>query len=340
MNCQKFKHLIDDTEAREAKDLDANARHHLAACATCQTHFAAHIKLRHLLGNLEVIPAPPDFDARLTARLTSTQHQHKTHAHTFFDSFRFTPSLASVALSVMFVVFLGLVLIANLRQSDTTQFQAGIENNVAVADSRTGSSPATLPVIIAAPEARDEITKPEVVALNLASAKERTPAYKRASTPKRITARRAASPLIPERPAPNGTADQASRASKITRVANIESIEANATGAGLSNTTKAPSVIRRESKLDETFERFGIYADAEIIAHPDRQTVLRVTQVRAKSVAAQATVQVGDRIEAVNDVPVSNLKDAELKALTSSRNLRLNLRRETRRLEINLKSPE
>ncbi|MCP9493525.1 MAG: PDZ domain-containing protein [Pyrinomonadaceae bacterium MAG19_C2-C3] len=347
MNCQKFKHYIDDTEARDAKDLDAIARRHLAACATCQADFAAHVKLRHLLGNLEVVPAPPDFDARLNARLTSAQPQIAAHA--FFDSFRFTPSLASVALSVVFVVFLGLVLIANLPQSDTAQFQArvgnDVDNNVDTADSRTNSSAvpsaATSPVVTTASEAKVEINKPEVVALNTASTPKRTPTYKRTSTAKRITARRDALPVIPERPAPIGTADQASRASDITRVANVE---ANPTEDASSNITDAAPVIRAESKLDKSFERFGIYTDVEIIARPDvqsdKQTVLRVTRVRAESVAAQTDVQVGDRIEAVNDVPVGNLKNEDIEALTPPNNLRLKIRRETRRLELDLKFPE
>lgn len=346
MNCQKFKYHIDDTEAREAKDLDAIARRHLAACATCQTHFAAHVKLRRLLGNLEVIPAPPDFDSRLKARLTSAQP--KIAARTFLDSFRFTPSLASVALSVMFVVFLGLVLIANLPQSDTAQFQARVGNDVGsdvdAAASRADSSAATSPVISAATEGKAEGIKPEVIASNaasnVASIYRRTPTYKRISTPK-PAARRGTLPLIPERPITSGTAEQALRASDITRVANIE---ANMTDAVSSNITEAASVKRGETKLDKAFERFGIYADVETlpqpIAQPDAQTVLRVTRVRAKSVAAQADVQVGDSIETVNDVPVGDLKDTDIEALTSSQNLRLNLRRETRRLEINLKSPE
>ncbi len=349
MNCQKFKHYIDDTEAREAQDFDEIARRHLAACATCQTHFAAHVKLRHLLGNLEVIPAPPDFDARLAARLTSTQPKRYTRA--LFDSFRFTPSLASVALSVTFVVFLGLILIANLPQSDSAQFHTNVGNDVGsavdAAASRADLSAATSPVIAAtaAPEEKAENIKPEVIALNAASnaasTYKRTSAHKRTSTRKFAAARRAASPLIPERPARIETAEQASRASVITRVANIE---ANATKIVSSNITDAASVKRGETNLDKELERFGIYADVETpaqpIAQPDAQTVLRVTRVRAKSVAAQADIQVGDRVETVNDVPIDNLKAADIQAFTTSKNLRLNLRRETRRLEINLKSPE
>ncbi len=328
MNCQNFKHHIDDTEARHEEDLDAFARRHLAACGACQTYFAAHAKLRHLLGNLDIVPAPPDFDARLTARLASDQSENRT-AYTFFDSFKFTPSLASVALSVTFVVFLGVVLIVNLRQTNTGEFRATV--NETIETSRTRNNPnADSTALTTAPDATTGVVKPAFVASNTNASNR-----KRTSSARRKAATRDRRRVMPERLISSGTAVQASRASDITRVGNVEAGAAN----NVSSNDGESESVRVKSKLDEALGTFGIYAE-DTAAQPIEQRVLRVTRVRAESVGSQSDIQVGDHIEAVNDIPVANFKDADLEPETASKSLRLNLRRDTRRLKVHLKSNE
>lgn len=65
--CRKWRIEID--EAGEGAALGVGARAHLDACASCRTAHRESLCLRHLVGNLERVEAPPDFDLRLRARL-------------------------------------------------------------------------------------------------------------------------------------------------------------------------------------------------------------------------------------------------------------------------------
>ncbi len=60
INCQIFKNTHED---------DAAAQAHATLCADCRTWAREQISVRRLVGELERVAAPPDFEFRLRARL-------------------------------------------------------------------------------------------------------------------------------------------------------------------------------------------------------------------------------------------------------------------------------
>jgi len=75
MNCRHCKNEIEERDRRREILSDA-AETHLAACANCRVFDEERVRLRQLIGGLEKISAPPDFDLRLRARMTATRKGH------------------------------------------------------------------------------------------------------------------------------------------------------------------------------------------------------------------------------------------------------------------------
>jgi hypothetical protein len=71
MNCKACRIEIEESETRES--LSAEARLHAETCLPCRTARDEHLSLRRLIGSLEAVAAPPDFDLRLRARLAATE---------------------------------------------------------------------------------------------------------------------------------------------------------------------------------------------------------------------------------------------------------------------------
>ncbi|HEX8745949.1 MAG TPA: hypothetical protein VF717_02055 [Pyrinomonadaceae bacterium] len=67
MKCKAVIREIEELEMGAALSAGANA--HLLSCETCRAFSKERASLRLLVGSLEKIPAPPDFDWRLRARL-------------------------------------------------------------------------------------------------------------------------------------------------------------------------------------------------------------------------------------------------------------------------------
>lgn len=67
MNCEYYRTTIEEADARG--DMDTPARAHLASCDACARHQAERASLRALLGGLERVEAPSDFDFKLRARM-------------------------------------------------------------------------------------------------------------------------------------------------------------------------------------------------------------------------------------------------------------------------------
>jgi hypothetical protein len=70
MNCQKCKTEIEDRDLRRESLSDA-AQAHKAACANCRVFGEERLALRRLVGGLEKVSAPADFDFRMRARLAA-----------------------------------------------------------------------------------------------------------------------------------------------------------------------------------------------------------------------------------------------------------------------------
>jgi len=72
MNCRHCKNEIEERDRRREILSDA-AETHLAACANCRVFDEERVRLRQLIGGLEKISAPPDFDLRLRARMNAAR---------------------------------------------------------------------------------------------------------------------------------------------------------------------------------------------------------------------------------------------------------------------------
>jgi hypothetical protein len=70
MNCQKCKIEIEERDLRRESLSDA-ATAHLAACASCSVFGAERLALSRLVGGLEKVSAPADFDFRMRARMAA-----------------------------------------------------------------------------------------------------------------------------------------------------------------------------------------------------------------------------------------------------------------------------
>jgi len=75
MNCRHCKNEIEERDRRR-EILSGAAAAHLAACAGCRVFDEEQVRLQQLIGGLEKISAPPDFDLRLRARMNAAGRGH------------------------------------------------------------------------------------------------------------------------------------------------------------------------------------------------------------------------------------------------------------------------
>jgi hypothetical protein len=70
MNCEKCKIEIEERDLRRERLSDA-ATAHVASCASCRVFGEERLALRRLIGGLEKVSAPADFDFRMRARIAA-----------------------------------------------------------------------------------------------------------------------------------------------------------------------------------------------------------------------------------------------------------------------------
>lgn len=105
MNCQTCQFEIEEVRATER--LSDSARLHLSTCAVCRAFHDERQALKRLVGSLEAVTAPPDFDFRLRARLAAAKEggNHRSSWHSFLASAPAIGIAAAFALLVAAVVF-------------------------------------------------------------------------------------------------------------------------------------------------------------------------------------------------------------------------------------------
>ena len=91
---------------------------HLETCGPCDQFKREGASLRRLVGGLEKVTAPPDFEFRLRARMAAAESARRNHP---FRP-RFVPGVASVALAACFLVLSATVYLR--RDSSTNQPEA------------------------------------------------------------------------------------------------------------------------------------------------------------------------------------------------------------------------
>ena len=110
--CRDTRREIDELEFSAEPSRRASA--HLATCESCRAFRAERAELRELVGSLDPIVAPADFDMRLRARLAA---EKSSRPQIFFARLLSTPALAAVAL---FVIVTGTVVWITQRQTSST----------------------------------------------------------------------------------------------------------------------------------------------------------------------------------------------------------------------------
>ncbi|HEX6187499.1 MAG TPA: hypothetical protein VFZ40_05435 [Pyrinomonadaceae bacterium] len=139
LECRVTRQQIDELELGERPSERATA--HLSLCAGCRDFRAERNELRQLVGSLEPVVAPADFEMRLRARIA--REQTPSRQEPFFARLIRTPALAAAALFVM--VGGTLVWVAQSDIEPSTQV-ATVQQPSPVAkaiDSDTPPSPAT-----------------------------------------------------------------------------------------------------------------------------------------------------------------------------------------------------
>lgn len=142
MNCQACRREIEESDGRS---LAGHAGAHLETCAECRAFAEEQTTLRRLIGSLEVVSAPADFDFRLRARLAGLKSDGARQG----ARLRFAPGAWSLALAASFVLLIAVGLIVR---------QAGPSPNLnTVAASRnlpleTPNLSTPVPTVISAPE--------------------------------------------------------------------------------------------------------------------------------------------------------------------------------------------
>jgi hypothetical protein len=99
-DCRAMRREIDQSEL--GRRLSEQAERHLAVCPACAEFRAERSSLRELVGNLEPVTAPADFDVRLRARI-ARENDARPRQPFIFRFVMSTPGIAVAALAVMLV---------------------------------------------------------------------------------------------------------------------------------------------------------------------------------------------------------------------------------------------
>ena len=101
--CRATRREIDESELNQ--ELSDQARSHVALCASCRDFRAERTSLREVVGSLEPVAAPGDFDLRLRARLASERPGWPRQPFKFRLVIS-TPAIAAAALVVILALSL------------------------------------------------------------------------------------------------------------------------------------------------------------------------------------------------------------------------------------------
>ena len=145
--CKTVSREIDELE--RGQEPGAMARAHLGQCGSCSDFYAGRLKLQQMIGGLETVTAPGDFDFRLRARLANERSKSASR----FSTSAFGFGLPSVALALIAIV-VGVGLFIRVTTDNAIQPSA-----VGQSETRQGSEP-NLNVTKIAPEAPQLETPP------------------------------------------------------------------------------------------------------------------------------------------------------------------------------------
>jgi hypothetical protein len=145
MNCQACRREIEESDGARTHTGSAGA--HLETCAECRAFSNEQTALRRLIGSLEVVTAPADFDFRLRARLAGVKSEGARHG----ARLRFAPGAWSLALAASFVLLLSVGLIVRQAWLSPTLSTVAASRDFPM-ENRNLPSPARPEIIQAGPQ--------------------------------------------------------------------------------------------------------------------------------------------------------------------------------------------
>jgi hypothetical protein len=114
MNCQKCKIEIEETDLQR-ESLSRAAEAHIAACAGCRVFGEERLALRRLVGGLEKVTAPADFDFRMRALMVTERSVRAPRARWF----NFSPAALSWPLAACLALVISATLYFQTRHAET-----------------------------------------------------------------------------------------------------------------------------------------------------------------------------------------------------------------------------
>jgi hypothetical protein len=132
--CRQVREEIDQTELQQA--LSAGSEAHVTSCAACGTFRSERVRLREIVGGLQPVTAPDDFEMRLRARIA---RERDAPRQPFI--FRFVMSTPAIVVAAVLVIVVGAVVF--MTQKSRPQDSTVVADN---SNQRTNSNsaPATL----------------------------------------------------------------------------------------------------------------------------------------------------------------------------------------------------
>lgn len=106
--CRAVRREIDETELRQS--LSANGEAHLASCNACKTFRDERLRLREMVGGLQPVTAPADFEMRLRARIARERDLPSQPL-----IFRLMMSTPAIVVAAVLVIAVGAVVFLSSR---------------------------------------------------------------------------------------------------------------------------------------------------------------------------------------------------------------------------------
>jgi len=133
-DCNQIRLEINESDL--AATLSSKALKHLRECAACREFQNKETKLRRLVGSLETVTAPADFDFRLRARLANGEERS---SYQIFSSF---PMMRSPGFAIAVLILLVIGAFAFLRQFVPREQQMAVKQPASIEEA---TSPAKEP---------------------------------------------------------------------------------------------------------------------------------------------------------------------------------------------------
>jgi hypothetical protein len=133
--CNQIRLEIDESEL--GATLSSTAMQHLRECGECQDFQNKQTKLRQIVGSLETVNAPADFDFRLRARLASGEE------HSGYQFLSSWPLMRSAGLALVGLILLVIGSFVFLRQFVPREQQMAETKPAATKEDTTSKQPDT-----------------------------------------------------------------------------------------------------------------------------------------------------------------------------------------------------